>query len=73
MVVHERPGVDNTAAFAYAITEALQKTGLILIIIEDNGLVDPAHHNVMKGAGSIETGLTWHERTLRLYRIAVKS
>lgn len=60
MVVHEDPGVDRAFSFCDVFPQPFQKAGLVLVICEDIGFVDPAHHDVMQGAGGVEAGFARH-------------
>jgi len=35
------------------LAEAIEKSGFVLIAIEDVRLIDPSYHDVMKGAGNV--------------------
>ena len=53
MVVHEDPCVYGAFAIAHCLAEALQKSGLVLVVFKDCGLVDTPDHDVVKGTGDI--------------------
>jgi hypothetical protein len=60
VVIHEDPGIDGTVALCNILPESFKKTGFILIIAEYGGLVDSSHHDVVQGAGDVESGLAGH-------------
>jgi hypothetical protein len=62
VITHEDPGIDRAFALCDILTQALQKTGLVLIVLEDDGLIDTPHHDMMQGARDVQAGLTWHAR-----------
>lgn len=60
MVVHEDPGIDGAFPLGNVLFEALQKACLILSIVEYVGFVDSPHHDMVQGAGNIQSCLAWH-------------
>jgi hypothetical protein len=59
VITHEDPSIDRAFALCDIPAQALKKTGLVLIVLEDNGLIDTPHHDMMQGAGDVQAGLTW--------------
>jgi hypothetical protein len=57
VIAHEDIGIDPAFALSDILNRALRKTGLVLIVLEDGGLIDTPHHDMMQGAGDIQAGL----------------
>ena len=72
MVVHERPGVDCAFAFSDGLSESFEESGLVFVVAEDVGLVYPADHDVVQGAGDVQSCLAWHVGILSKTRGVVK-
>ena len=53
VVVHVDPGVDKAVAFADVLAEAIEESGLVLVVFEDGISVDPSEYNVMQGTGDV--------------------
>jgi hypothetical protein len=62
--VHKDPGIDAALPFTHSLPETLQKFGSILIVHEDWGFIDAAHHDMMQGAEDVQSRLPWHEAIL---------
>jgi hypothetical protein len=64
MVRQERPGVDRPGPLCRQVGHAGDKVGAVRVVAEANGSLDPSHHDVVKGLGRIEAGLTRHGASL---------
>ncbi len=64
MIVHKDSGTDAALPFGHGLTESLKKLSSVLVVLEDYGLVDAAHHDMMQGAGDVQAGLSWHKMIL---------
>ena len=60
VVVHEDPGIDRTFSLDNVLSEAFEKTRLVLIVVEYVGFVDSPHHDVVQGSGYVQSRLAWH-------------
>ena len=56
----------------YGTTKPFEKAGLIFVVPEYFRFVEPSHHDVMQGAGDVQTGLAWHGASLRDLAMFVK-
>ena len=72
MVVHKRPCVDRAFPFFDVLAEPFEKTGLIFVVSEYFRFVDPSHHDVMQGAGDVQTGLASHCATQAKFAMFVE-
>ncbi len=64
MIAHKDPGIDTALPFSHRLTESLKKLGSVLVVLEDCGFVDAAHHDMMQGTGDVQSGLSWHRAIL---------
>jgi hypothetical protein len=53
-------GIDGAFPLKNVLSEAFEKAGLVLIIVEYVRLVDSPHHDVVQGSGYVESRLAWH-------------
>jgi hypothetical protein len=60
MIAHKDPSIDTALPFSHRLTEALKQLGSVLVILEDCGFVDTAHHNMVQGTRDVQSGLSWH-------------
>jgi hypothetical protein len=60
VTVHNYPGVDRTFALDDVLAEPFNEQGLVLVILEDVGSINPANHYVVQGAGDVQASLTRH-------------
>ena len=60
MIAHKDPSIDTALPFSHRLTEALKKLSSVLVVLEDCGFVDTAHHNMVQGTGDVQSGLSWH-------------
>jgi len=60
VIVHEDPGIDGTFPIDHILSEAFQKSRLVLIVVEYVCLVDSPHHDMMQGSRYVQSRLAWH-------------
>ena len=60
VIGHQNPGVDGAFPLFHSETESLKEKAPVLIIFEYVGFVDAPHHDMVQGAGYIESGLARH-------------
>ena len=72
VIVHEDPGKDGTAAFGDVLSEPFEESRLVLVVLEDGGFIDPTHHDMVQGAGDIQSCLAGHGETIGERNNAVK-
>jgi hypothetical protein len=65
VIAHENPSVNFAFALSDILAEVLQKTEPILFVFEDVSLIDTPHHDMVQGAGYIQSGLAWHGQFCR--------
>lgn len=53
MIVHKDPSVNSAFAIAYGQAKPFEKSDFIFVVPEDICFIDPAHHDVVRGAGDI--------------------
>lgn len=53
VVVHKYPGIDRAFPVDDVLAKPLKEQGLVLVVLEDIRLIDPAHHDMVQGAGDI--------------------
>lgn len=53
MVCHDNPSIYKTFTFSDVLAEAIEKSHLVLIVVEDVRLIDPSYHDVVKGARDV--------------------
>jgi hypothetical protein len=61
VIVHQDPSVKNALPFRDNSTESFEKPDFVLVVSKDVRLVDAPNHDVMQGAGDIQSCLAWHE------------
>jgi len=72
VIVLKHPGVDGTFPFDDVLPEPLKESDLVLVIFEDVRFINSPNHDVVKGAGDIQSSLPWHGKTLVDFPKAVK-
>jgi hypothetical protein len=72
VTVQERPGVDGAFSFDGILAEPLKEQGPVPVIPEDVGFIDPPNHDVVQGAGHVQSGSTRHGVPLSDFQRAVK-
>jgi hypothetical protein len=65
MIVHGHPRVHRALPFSDALAKQLEKARFVFIVSEYFCFVDPTHHDVMQSAWDTQSGLSWHEGSLR--------
>lgn len=70
VIAHDNPSVNFAFALSDILAEALYKTGHVLFVFEDGSLVDTPHHDMVQGAGYIQSGFAWHGQFYR-YRVCL--
>ena len=61
VIGHQIPGVDGAFSLSYIETESLKEEAPVLIVFEYVGFVDAPHHDMVQGAGYIESSLARHQ------------
>jgi len=64
MIGDQHPCIAASSALLQNRLQACNEIITILIVIEDIAASDAASDNVVQSAGSINSGLTWHEKTI---------
>jgi hypothetical protein len=73
VVSHKGPCVDNRFIINDSFTQSSQEISAVSIINEDILFVDSSHHNMVKGAGGVKTGMTGHTKRIEYFKASVKS
>ena len=60
MIVHEDPGIDRALTLRDDLAESFEEPGFVFVVSEDVRLVDPPDHDVVKGAGDVQSCLARH-------------
>jgi len=65
VVVHQDPGVNNALPLRDNSAESFEESDFILVISKNVRLINAPNHDVMQGAGDIQSCLAWHDAILR--------
>jgi len=72
VIVHKDPGVDRAFPLQNGLAESFEEPGFVFVVSEDVRLVDPPDHDVMQGAGDVQSCLAGHGRILTKTVLIVK-